>query len=98
MPHGDFGIYEATRRYAAQGRIAYVHLRNARGKAPHYHETFIDEGEVDVSRVLQILYEQGFDGVIIPDHAPQVSSPAPWYMGMAYTMGYLKAKIDQFVK
>jgi D-mannonate dehydratase len=48
-------IYEVVETYTRQGKVAHVHLRNVRGKAPFYKETFIDEGDVDVLRVLRIL-------------------------------------------
>ena len=64
---------------------------NIRGKVPDYKETFIDDGDVDMMRVLQILIQNAFDGVLIPDHTPQVACPAPWHAGMAYAMGYMKA-------
>ena len=80
-------------QYSRQGRIGYVHLRNVRDKVPHYKETFIDDGEVDVLRVLTILKKNGFDGVIIPDHAPQMSCSAPWHAGMAFALGFMKAGI-----
>jgi mannonate dehydratase len=70
-------------------------LRNVRGKAPYYRETFVDEGDVNIGRVLEILHRNGFDGVIIPDHAPQMNCDAPWHAGMAFAMGYLKAKMEQ---
>ncbi len=92
MTEGD--VYEATERYSRQGKLAYVHLRNVRGKVPHYRETFIDEGDVDVFRVLRILKENGFSGVIIPDHAPQMTCAAPWHAGMAYALGYLRAALQ----
>jgi mannonate dehydratase len=92
MTGGD--LYEAVEAYSRQKRIAYVHCRNVRGKAPHYWETFIDEGEVDVRRVLQILHRHGFEGVVIPDHAPQMTCGAPWHAGMAYTCGWLKAAME----
>lgn len=91
MTEGD--IYEVVDRYSRQNRLGYVHLRNVRDKVPHYKETFIDDGEVDVLRVLAILKKNGFAGVIIPDHAPQMSCAAPWHAGMAYAMGFLKAGI-----
>jgi len=78
-------------RYSRQGKIGYVHLRNVHGKVPNYCETFIDDGDVDVRRVLEILHRNGFDGVIIPDHAPKMTCDAPWHAGMAFAMGYLKA-------
>ena len=62
-----------------------------RGKVPFYKETFIDDGEVDVLRVLRILKQNHFNGVIIPDHAPQMSCAAPWHAGDGHALGYLRA-------
>jgi mannonate dehydratase len=92
MTEGD--VYEAVDHYSRQQRLGYVHLRNVRGKVPRYQETFIDDGEVDVLRVLAILHRNKFEGVIIPDHAPQMSCAAPWHAGMAYALGYLKAGLQ----
>jgi mannonate dehydratase len=87
MTEGD--VYDAVDWYSSQGKVAYVHLRNVKGKVPSYRETFIDEGEVDMVRILSILKQNGFDGVVIPDHAPQMSCPAPWHAGMTHTLGYI---------
>ncbi len=86
-------IYDVVDHYSRQHRLGYVHLRNVRDKVPYYQETFIDDGEVDILRVLAILKRNGFEGVIIPDHAPQMSCAAPWHAGMAYALGFLKAGI-----
>lgn len=91
MRGGD--IYEALERYLQQERVAYIHFRNVRGKAPHYVETFIDEGDVDMRRVVGILKRNRFDGVLIPDHTPQMSCDAPWHAGMAYALGYINALV-----
>jgi mannonate dehydratase len=88
------GVYEAVDQYSSAGRIGYVHLRNVRGQVPHYKETHIDEGDLDVLRVLRILKKNNFDGVIIPDHAPQLTCDAPWHAGMAFAMGYLRASLQ----
>jgi mannonate dehydratase len=84
-------VYDAVDRYSKQGKIAYIHLRNVAGKVPHYRETFIDEGDVDMVRILAILDRNGFDGVLIPDHTPQMSCDAPWHAGMAHTLGFMLA-------
>ena len=42
----------------------------------------------------RILKESGFDGVIIPDHTPQVHCAAPWHAGMAHALGYLAAGLQ----
>lgn len=84
-------IYDAIDSYSRQNKIAYIHLRNVEGKVPHYRETFIDEGEVDMLRILAILQRNHFDGVMIPDHTPQMTCAAPWHAGMAHTLGYMLA-------
>ncbi|MBI5688378.1 MAG: mannonate dehydratase [Verrucomicrobia bacterium] len=91
MTEGD--IYEVVDTYSQQGKLAYVHFRNVRGKAPHYQETFIDEGDVDMLRVLRILKRNGYTGVLVPDHAPQMACSTPWHAGMAFALGYMKAAL-----
>lgn len=88
-------IYEAVDLYSCQRKIAYVHLRNVHGKAPQYRETFVDDGDVDMIRVLNVLRKNGFDGVVIPDHTPQMECAAPWHAGMAYAVGYIRALLQQ---
>jgi mannonate dehydratase len=92
MTEGD--IYDAADTYSRQGKLAYVHLRNIRGKVPFYKETFIDDGDVDILRVMRILKRNRFNGVLIPDHAPQTICAAPWHAGMAYALGYIRAALQ----
>lgn len=87
MKSGD--VYDTVDRHSQQGKIAYVHLRNVVGKAPNYREAFIDDGDVDMVRIISILKRNGFDGVIIPDHTPQMSCPGPWHAGMTHTLGFI---------
>ncbi len=87
-------VYGATESYSAQGKIAYVHLRNVHGKVPNYHEVFIDEGDTDMLRILEILHSNHFDGVIIPDHVPEMTCASPWHAGMAHAVGWIKASIN----
>jgi mannonate dehydratase len=96
MTEGD--IYQTVENYSRQGKLAYVHFRNVRGKVPHYKETFVDDGEIDMPRVLRILKRNRFDGVLIPDHTPQMTCAAPWHAGMAFAMGYLKAALQLIEK
>jgi mannonate dehydratase len=39
------------------------------------------------------LHKSGFDGVLIPDHSPQMTCAAPWHAGMAHTLGFMRAAI-----
>jgi mannonate dehydratase len=91
MAEGD--IYETVDAVSRMGRVGYIHFRNVRGKVPNYFETFVDEGDTDMIRLLTILHHNGYDGVLIPDHTPQMQCAAPWHAGMAFAMGYIKAAL-----
>ena len=96
MTEGD--IYETVEQYSRQQKLAYVHFRNVTGKVPFYRETFIDDGDIDMLRVLRILKKNDFQGVLIPDHTPQMACAAPWHAGMAYALGYMRAALQAVSK
>jgi mannonate dehydratase len=91
MREGD--VYETTRHFARRNAIAYVHFRNVRGKVPNYVETFVDDGDVDMAEIVRVLHEEGYEGLLVPDHVPEFDCVAPWHTGHAYTIGYMKALI-----
>jgi len=92
MTEGD--VHTATEQYSKQDKLGYIHFRNVKGKVPNYKEVFIDEGDIDMIRILKILKNNNFNGVLIPDHTPQMSCDGSWYAGMAYAMGYMKAALS----
>ena len=91
MSEGD--IYETLDTFCKQNRIAYIHIRNVHGKVPRYYETFIDDGDLDMRRIIDILQSNNYDGLLIPDHTPQMNCADPWHTGMAYALGFLKGII-----
>jgi len=93
MTNGN--IYDALEQYASQGKVAYAHVRNVRGKVPDYTEVFVDDGDIDIMRTLEILKKNRFDGVLIPDHTPQITCGDTWHAGMAYALGFIKAELMQ---
>jgi mannonate dehydratase len=95
---GEKDIYDFIDDYSSQGKLAYVHFRNVKGNVPNYQETFVDEGDLNMLRVLRILKKNNFEGVLIPDHTPQMTCGAPWHAGMAYAMGYMKAALQSLEK
>ncbi|MEO7454905.1 MAG: mannonate dehydratase [Gemmatimonadaceae bacterium] len=87
-------VLESIAQYGGQDRIAYVHFRNVRGKVPLYQEVFVDEGDLDMLGAIAALRDVGYDGMIIPDHTPEMTCGAPWHAGMAYALGYMKAALQ----
>jgi mannonate dehydratase len=43
---------------------------------------------------LRIYQRNGYDGVIIPDHTPQMECAASWHAGMAYALGWMRAALQ----
>lgn len=77
--------------FLPRGKIAYLHVRNVTGQMPAFREGFIDEGDIDILRVLQLLTGHRFDGFIIDDHVPGVAGDTVWgHRSRAYSTGYLK--------
>lgn len=91
MSEGD--VYESLDAFSKQNRVAYVHIRNVHGKVPQYYETFIDDGDLDMRRIVDILQKNNYNGLLIPDHTPQMNCADPWHAGMAHALGYLKGII-----
>ena len=87
-------IYEFLEKHAKAGNIGYIHFRNVKGKVPHYREVFVDEGDIDMIRILKILKASNYSGVLIPDHTPEILCNAPWHAGMAYALGYMKGALQ----
>ncbi|MEY3368828.1 MAG: hypothetical protein RI973_1983 [Bacteroidota bacterium] len=92
MRQGD--LYELLDRQSAAGRIGYIHFRNVVGKVPNYREAFVDEGDIDMVKALHILQKNNYDGVLIPDHSPEVTCGAPWHAGMAFALGYMRGAMQ----
>lgn len=86
-------VCDAIERYAPQDKLAYIHFRNVRGKVPHYQESFVDDGDIDMIEALRLLKSYDYHGVLIPDHTPQMSCDAPWHSGMAYALGFMRAAL-----
>ncbi len=79
--------------------ITFVHFRNVRGYNHHFRETFIDDGQMDMAKLMQSLYKYGFKGPIRPDHVPTMagdSNSFPGYstIGTLFAIGYIRGLID----
>lgn len=87
-------VYALLDKYSKQNRIGYIHFRNVIGKVPHYREAFVDEGDIDMIKALKILKANQYDGVLIPDHTPEMTTKAGWHSGMAYALGFMKGALQ----
>ena len=90
---GPEGIYDAIAEMASADKIAWVHFRNVRGQLPRFTEVFMDEGEVDMKRAMEVYRDNGFNGPYMMDHTPHFPHHDNLY-GKAYAIGYIRALIQ----
>ncbi len=88
-------VEQAIREIGALDKIVYVHFRNVRGTPHDFQEVFLDEGDVDMVRMMQTYREVGFEGPFMMDHTPQFAQPQQtFWAGHAYAAGYIRALIQ----
>ena len=80
-------VLEMIAHFGSQGKLFKIHFRNVDAPLPRFRETLVDDGYVDMYEVMRALREVDFDGVLIPDHVPDVGDGR----NTAYTIGYMRA-------
>ncbi len=86
-------IFDVIRYFGSRGKIFNVHFRNIRGRFLSFQETFIDDGDVDMLQAMRVYKEVGYDGMMMPDHVPEISGDPQSLQAFAFTFGYIKALI-----
>ncbi len=87
-------IYEVIRYFGRRGKIFNVHFRNIKGGYLNFQETFPDDGDVDMIKAMRVYKEVGYDGMIMPDHAPRIDGDAGGAQAFAFAFGYIQALIQ----
>lgn len=95
---GADGVYDAIVEMVSREKIVFVHFRNVRGALPNFQEVFLDEGDVDMHKAMEIYRDAGFNGPFMMDHTPSfLNNKADW-AGRAYAVGYIRALIQTVYK
>ena len=88
-------VLDEIHNYGRKGRIFIVHFRNVRGSlatAGGFEEVLLDDGDMNMFKILRALDAIGFDGCVNPDHVPPLEGDgADSKHGLAYSVGYIKA-------
>lgn len=87
------GVEESIRDFGGQNKIFKVHFRNVDASLPHFVETFVDDGYFDMYRAMRALQEVGFNGVLIPDHIPNMANDPR--VGTAFSIGFMQALVKR---
>lgn len=113
---GSSLVLNEINHYGRKGKLFLVHFRNVRGSLPTagaFEEALLDDGDMNMFRLLLELHKVGYDGCINPDHVPIMegvnTEPNPHWphtciewnysnIGYAYSIGYIKALLAALVE
>ncbi|HSZ57075.1 MAG TPA: mannonate dehydratase [Tepidisphaeraceae bacterium] len=82
-------VIAAARAFASMGKLWKIHFRNVSSSIPRFVETFVDDGYMDMWKLMKTLREVDFRGILIADHVPEMLGGRK--AGWAYSIGYIKA-------
>jgi mannonate dehydratase len=88
-------VLDEINNYGRKGRIFTAHFRNVRGSlatADGFEEVLLDDGDMNMFKILLEFHKVGFDGCLNPDHIPHLEGDSGHTsLGLAYSIGYIKA-------
>jgi len=88
-------IFDVIRYFGSRKKIFNVHFRNIRGHRDNFAEVFPDEGDVDFVEAIKVYREVGYDGMLMPDHVPEVPGhPEARGENFAFAYGYIRGLIQ----
>ena len=89
------GVYDFIGEMASKSKIQWVHFRNVKGQLPYFEEVFLDEGDIDLKRSMEIYRDNGFNGPYMMDHTPRFASGDSQRYGKAFANGYIRRLIQE---
>ena len=97
LPDPRTQIFEAIKWFGSRRKIFNVHFRNIRGSRNNFvAEVFPDDGEIDMAATVRAYRDVGYDGMLMPDHIPEIEAaqPAQGEEMFAFAYGYIRALIQ----
>jgi len=109
---GSSLVLDELNQYGRKKRLFLIHFRNVRGALPTagaFEEALLDDGDMNMYKVLYELKKTGFTGCLNPDHVPVMQGDVPdldgnWQysnigwsyqsVGFAYSIGYIRALLN----
>ncbi len=89
-------IFGMVKDYGARGKIFAVHFRNVSSPLPRFHETFMDDGYLDMYQVMKAFRQARFNGSMVPDHIPAFAGDRGMNRaGTAYCITYMRSLLKR---
>ncbi|MFC1692092.1 mannonate dehydratase [Candidatus Latescibacterota bacterium] len=87
-------VVETIRYFGGLGKIFKVHIRNVESPLPNYRETWMDDGYMDLYKVVKALREVNNYCAIFNDHYVPGCVGGRW-VGFAHGSAYLRALLER---
>jgi len=86
-------IPDVIRYFGSRKKIFNVHFRNIIGHRLNFREAYPDEGDINFLECARVYREVGYDGMLMPDHAPQIEGDRSG-LAFAFEIGYIQSIIQ----
>lgn len=87
-------VYDVIREFGARGRLFNIHFRNIVGRRDAFAETYPDEGDLDMLRVMTTLKQVDYPYMVMPDHKPAHPDDPGSHQAFGFGYGYIKGMIQ----
>ena len=88
-------VLKTIRYFGERNKIFKVHFRNVDTTLPHFREGFIDEGYMDMYKVMRALVEVNNHCCVIDDHVPSMTNDPGGRISHAFAIGHMKALLQR---
>jgi mannonate dehydratase len=83
--------FEMIQDFGGRGKIFAVHFRNVSSPLPVFHETFQDDGYMDMYQVMKALRQVKCTASLIPDHYPAIVNDPGHRIADTYSIAYMRS-------
>lgn len=92
---GEETVLEMIEEFVTRGKVRMVHFRDVQGTVEDFRECFLGEGRMNPARIMRALYKAGYDGLMLDDHVPFLTTDTRWgHTARANAVGYLRGLLN----
>ncbi|MBR3979467.1 MAG: mannonate dehydratase [Oscillospiraceae bacterium] len=92
---GEETVLEMIEEFVTRGKVHMVHFRDVQGTVEDFQECFLGEGRMNPARIMRALYKAGYDGLMLDDHVPFLTTDTRWgHTARANAVGYLRGLLN----
>ncbi len=85
-------VFEMIHDFGGRKRIFDIDFRNVSSPLPRFEETFLDDGYLDMYRVMKVLRQVRYGYLMVPDHIPGLAGDDRHFRpaGLAYSIALMR--------